>query len=83
MSVVDNDRNSLVDGDYGKISKIMNKNLDDIKDQLKKADTNRKGYLNEDGIYTIMKKFNINMGSVDKFKKNGLVDYIKLLKHYI
>ena len=71
MSVVEHRRDNLIEVDFGKISKTLNKNLDEIKDLLKKADTQRKGYLAEEIISAILKRFAINIGSLEKFKKGG------------
>ena len=50
MSVVEKKKDNLIDIDFGKVSKILNKNLDEVKDSLKKADVQRKGYLPEETI---------------------------------
>ena len=66
------------------ISKILNKNLDDVKDSLKKADVTKKGYLSVEQMNSIMKKFGINIASFEYFKQSdGSVDYIKFLKYYL
>lgn len=71
-------------GEYQKkIGKILNKNLDAIKDALKKADQSKLGSLDEDSLRHVMLKFNIVLPSLDKFKKADQVDYIKFLKYYL
>ena len=65
------------------IRKILNKNLEAVKDNLKQEDVKRQGFLSEDTTKDIMKKFGISNISYDRFKKGDLVDYIKLLKYYI
>ena len=66
------------------ISKILNKNLDEVKDSLKKADDSKKGYLSVEQMNSIMKRYGINIASFEYFKKSdGLVDYIKFLKYYL
>ena len=66
------------------ISKILNKNLNDIKESLKKADTQRLGAISLNTIREIMRKFGVTIQSYEKFKKgDNLIDYIKLLKFYL
>ncbi|CDW71853.1 ef-hand calcium-binding domain-containing protein 6-like [Stylonychia lemnae] len=77
--------NSVMGNDSRNITKILNKNLDQIKYMLKSSDVNRKGYLSEQQMMNLMKNFNIALTSYGKFKKTGTdeVDYIKFLKHYL
>ena len=58
-----------------------------MKESLKSADKNKDGTIGDKEMREVLKKFDIDIVSLDKFKKGSdkkdMVDYIKFLKHYL